>query len=62
MSYVQQQIIELAPQLSDKAANAVLNIMNTIVVLERKTEKPALSEKKQAYLRMKNGRRFPCRL
>lgn len=53
MSYAQQQIIDLAPRLSDEAANAIVKVMNTFIVVEGKTERPAMSEKRQAYLRLK---------
>lgn len=54
MSYAQQQIIDLAPKLSDEAANAIVKVMNTFIVVEGKVAKPAVSEKRKAYLRLKN--------
>lgn len=53
MSYAQQRIIDLAPRLSDEAANAIAEVMNTFIVVEGKAKKTAMSEKRQAYLRLK---------
>lgn len=53
MSYVQQQIIDMAPQLSDTAADAVYKVMSTFIVLENKRKNTDVSEKRQAYLRLK---------
>lgn len=52
MSYVQQQIIDMAPQLSDSAADAVYKVMSTFIMLENK-KNTGISEKRQAYLRLK---------
>lgn len=54
MSYAQQRIIDLAPRLSDEAASAIVEVMNTFIMVEGKSQKPAVSEKRQAYLRLKN--------
>lgn len=53
MSLAQQQIIDMAPQLSDAAANAVVNVMSTFIVLEGRKKDTNVSEKRQAYFRLK---------
>lgn len=49
MSYAQQQIIDLAPKLSDEAADAVVKVMNTFIVVESKSVQAAQNDKALAF-------------
>lgn len=52
MSNAQQQIINLAPRLSEEAANAIVKVMNTFIVVEGKAAKSPKNEKMLAFERL----------